>query len=385
MAKKVLLTATVDYHFKAFHLPVMKWFKEQNWEVHIAASGDLDLPYADVKYNIPIQRSPIKSQNMYAFKELKNIICENEYDIIHCHTPMGGVLTRLAAMKARKKGTKLIYTAHGFHFCKGSSASSWFVFYPIERLLAAFTDCLITINHEDYNLAEAHSFPSRIIERVNGVGVNTERFNRINSSVRDKSRRLFGFDENQFLLFNAAEFNKNKNQELLIRALALIKEKVPNVRLLLAGEGVLLDRCTQLARELKTDHLIQFLGFRKDIAELLPLCDAAVGPSFREGLPVNIMEAMACGLPVIAADNRGHRELIISGQNGWLVRQGDIEDMAARILQCSRYPKQQLQKMGIAGREKIEKKYSEQIVLEQKKSIYSAYMNEKGRPEWAVL
>src|SRR5690625_2380992 len=121
MVNRILFCATVDYHIKAFHLPYMKWFKEQGWEVDVVASGNINLPFTDNKYSIPIKRSPFRSANISAYKQLKEIITKNNYSIIHCHTPLGGLLARIAARKARKNGTKVIYTAHGFHFCKGIS------------------------------------------------------------------------------------------------------------------------------------------------------------------------------------------------------------------------------------------------------------------------
>ena len=153
----------------------MKWFKEQGWEVHVAASGNMNLPYVDQKFDIPIQRSPLVIKNIQAYQDLNVLINEHQYEIIHCHTPMGGVLARLAARNARKNGTKVIYTAHGFHFCKGAPITNWLLYYPIEKILASFTDCLITINQEDYQLATKR-FKTKQIEHVNGVGVNIEEF-----------------------------------------------------------------------------------------------------------------------------------------------------------------------------------------------------------------
>src|SRR5690625_3803855 len=160
MNNRILFCATVDYHFKAFHLPYMKWFKDQGWIVDVAAAGTIQLPFSDHRYNIPIQRSPLKKSNFDAYKQLKTIIDQNNYSIIHCHTPLGGLLTRLAARRARKNGVKIIYTAHGFHFCKGVPLINWLIFYPIERNLSRFTDSLITINQEDYQLATKHRFPA---------------------------------------------------------------------------------------------------------------------------------------------------------------------------------------------------------------------------------
>jgi glycosyltransferase EpsD len=383
MSNKVLFCATIDYHFKSFHLPILKWFKEKGWEVHIAASGEIELPYVDQKYNIPIQRSPFQVKNVAAYQELKEVINKNDYKIIHCHTPMGGVLTRLAAKEARKNGTKVFYTAHGFHFCKGAPIMNWLLYYPIEKVLAGYTDCLITINEEDYNLAISRRFMAREIEHVHGVGVDTERFKPMNSAEKRKQREKLGYKENDFLLFYAAEFNKNKNQQLLIKALAEIKDSIPNARLLLAGEGVLQEFCRKLAVELSVEHMVDFLGYRNDIVNLLPMCDVAVASSLREGLPVNIMEAMACGLPVLATKNRGHNELIVNQYNGWTVSSENINDMANKIKHLAS-EQTLITTVGENGRERIEKTYSVNTILNENSHLYEKYMKEVEGIRWVA-
>lgn len=338
MTKKVLFCATMDVHFKAFHLPYMQWFQEQGWEVHVAANGSLELAHTDRRHTLPIQRSPFRRMNFQAYRELKKVIAQNRYDIIHCHTPMGGVLARLAARKARKQGAKVIYTAHGFHFCKGASLLNWMVYYPIEKLLSRITDCLITINEEDYKLALDRRFKAGRIERVHGVGVDTQRFKPLSAAEKYERRDHLGYPPDDFLMFYAAEFNGNKNQQLLIRALARIKDEAPHARLLLAGEGPLQQSCRELAASLGVGHRVDFLGYRSDIASLLPVCDMAVASSLREGLPVNIMEAMASGLPVVATGNRGHSELIEDQVNGYVVQDQDVGLFAERLLALYRSP-----------------------------------------------
>ncbi|HET7656705.1 MAG TPA: glycosyltransferase, partial [Bacillales bacterium] len=222
--KKVLFCATVDFHFQLFHVPYLRWFKERGWEVHVAANGQLMLPYVDHKFDLNIERSPLGKSNIAAYRELKEIIHSNDYDIIHCHTPVGGALARLAARKARLRGTKVIYTAHGFHFCKGSQVLNWILYYPIERMLARYTDCLITINQEDEEFARRHLFHAGRIEHVHGVGVDTERFKPIEEKQKDEWRKANGYEPGAFLMFYAAEFNKNKNQQLLIRSMALVQD-----------------------------------------------------------------------------------------------------------------------------------------------------------------
>lgn len=375
MNRKVLFCATIDIHFKAFHLPYLKWFKEQGWEVHIAAEGDTQLPYVDQKYNIPIQRSPFRKENLDAYRRLKSIIEENKYDIIHCHTPMGGVLTRLAARKARNIGTKVLYTAHGFHFCKGAPLMNWLLYYPIERTLSGLTDCLITINKEDFNLAVNHGFKAKEIRHVHGVGVNTDFYKPANPPEKLLLRKELGYYSNQFIMVYAAEFNKNKNQKLLIEALAQIKDIVPNVKLLLAGDGPFLKECQDLSYKLEVDGLIDFLGFRNDIDILLKISDIAVASSFREGLPVNIMEAMATGLPVIATINRGHSELVQNGKNGFVIPTGDSRYFASKLreLYCS---KELCRSMSISSILKMNQYSLSRVALELI-DIYSGYMVEE--------
>lgn len=375
MHKKVLFCATIDIHFKAFHLPYLKWFKEQGWEVHVAAQGDRQLPYVDKKYNIPIQRSPFRKENLDAYRRLKSIIEKNKYDIIHCHTPMGGVLTRLAARKARKSGTKVLYTAHGFHFCKGAPHINWLLYYPIERTLSGLTDCLITINKEDFDLAVNHGFKAKEIRHVHGVGVNTDYYRPTNPTEKLLLREELGYYSNQFIMFYAAEFNKNKNQKLLIEAVAQIKDKVPNVKLLLAGDGPLLRECQDLSIKLEVDGLIDFLGYRNDIDMLLKISDIAVASSLREGLPVNIMEAMATGLPVIATINRGHSELVQNGKNGFVIPIGDSQYFASKIreIYCSN---ELCEKMSKSSNLKMNH-YSLSRVASELNGIYSGYMVEE--------
>ncbi|PFH85587.1 glycosyltransferase family 4 protein [Bacillus sp. AFS088145] len=384
MKKKVLFCATVDYHFTAFHMPYIKWFKDNGWEVHIAANGENNIHYVDKKFNLPIQRSPFNFKNIKALKDLKNIIDENNYEIIHCHTPMGGILARLAARKSRVKGTtKLIYTAHGFHFCKGAPILNWLLYYPIEKIIAPLSDCLITINKEDYELSN-RSFNVKRIVHIHGVGIDTEDFKPIDELNKKVIRESYGYQPDDFLLFYAAEFNKNKNQQFLLNSLALIKDELPNVKLLLAGEGALLNESKQLANQLGISHMVDFLGFRKDIKEILPMCDVAVGSSLREGLPVNIMEAMSCGLPIIAVDNRGHRELVTNNKNGWLVESNDSIGFSSTIkdLVESEGLKERL---GSNSRKIIMRKYSIDKVILEKSEVYKSYMNEMEDTMWATL
>ena len=380
-AGRILFCATVAWHLVRFHQPVMRWFKSKGWEVHAAASGSMEMPWTDRRFDVPFSRSPASFSNIAAYRRIRRIIEEGGYQLIHCHTPTAGALTRLAAREARRSGARVLYTVHGFHFQAGGPKLNWALFYPLERMLARLTDCLITINEEDYRLAADRRFPAARIVRVHGVGVDLERFKPADAETRRGMRRRLGYEMDDQLLFYAAEFNQNKNQRMLVEALALLKDEFPRARLLLAGEGPLRPACEALAERLGVRDRVHFLGYRKDIADWLPSLDIAVASSFREGLPVNVMEAMACGLPVVATSNRGHRELVKPGRNGWLVPPGDVRQMAGRIRQLLANPRERAA-FGGAGRTIVSSAYGLDTVMAEMRGIYASILGEMEIGKW---
>ena len=317
--KKVLFTATVDSHILHFHIPYLKLFKEKGYEVHVATNGDEKIPYCDVKHKITFERSPYKLNNLKAIRQLRKIVNEEKFDIIHTHTPMGSVVTRLASIKARKKGTRVIYTAHGFHFYKGASKLNWLLFYPVEKFLSKYTDCLITINKEDYELAKNKFKKCKQIEYVPGVGIDEEKFN-FKMTVKEKNdlRKSLGLKKDDFVLIQVGELNENKNQIMAIEAMRENVKKNKNIHLLLAGTGVLEDFYKEKIKEYNLEDNVHLLGYRKDVPRLLKISDVAISVSIREGLGLNLIEAIYCGLPVIATKNRGHSD-IVNDQNGILI------------------------------------------------------------------
>ena len=328
--KKVLFTATVDSHIIQFHIPYLKWFKEQGYEVHVATNGDEKIEYCDVKHKIPFERNPMKINNIKAIFKLKKIIEEEKFDIIHCHTPMGGVVTRLAAINSRKKyKTRVIYTAHGFHFYKGAPLLNWMIYYPIEKILSNVTDCLITINEEDYNLAKK-KFKSKRIEFVNGVGVDKSKFDfKMSDKEKHELRKDLGLKDDDFVLIQVGELNKNKNQIMTINAMKTIVEKNENIKLLIVGKGKLKDYNIQKIKEYHLGDNIYILGFRKDIPQLLKISDCLISTSKREGLPVNLIEAAMRGLPIIATNCRGNRDVAKK-----VVKIDDVDELCENIKIC---------------------------------------------------
>lgn len=283
--KKVLFVATITKHINTFHIPYLKWFKEQGYEVHVASRGDEPIEDCDKHFNIPFERFPLKMQNIKAYKQLKNIINGNKYEIIHCHTPVGGVLTRLAAKKARKKyNTKVIYTAHGFHFYKGAPLLNWIIYYPIEKICARWTDCLITITNEDYEFARKH-LKAKNIEHVNGIGMNPERLRKeLTQEEKNKFREILEIKNDDIVFSYIAELNANKNQILLIKTMKELKKERSNIKLLLIGEGPLKNEYQKYIKENNLEDEVKILGKRKDINELLSITDIYLASSKREGL-----------------------------------------------------------------------------------------------------
>lgn len=316
-SKKVLFTSHTA-NFSKFNRPFMRWFKENGYEVHYASAGEENVLDCDKHFNIPFERHPFKFNNIKSIVQLRKIINSENYDIIHTHTPMGSVVTRIAAIKARKHGTRVIYTAHGFHFYKGAPLLNWLVYYPIEKTMSRFTDTIITINKEDYRCATKHFKVD--VEYIPGVGVELNNFIKVDLVTKLKLRKKYGYNDDDFILVFAAELNNNKNQELLINSMMAITKLIPNAKLLLCGTGKNEILYSNLIKKLNLSKHIQLLGYRKNIDNFFQLSDICVSSSIREGLGLNIIEAMSVGLPVIASDNRGHRSIINNEENGYLFR-----------------------------------------------------------------
>ena len=372
--KKVLFVATVvKTHMMQFHIPYLKMFQEMGWETAVASKNDYEnpedckIPYCDTYYNIPFERMPWKPKNWTSYKMLKKIIDEGEYDIIHCHTPVGAMIARLAAMAARKKGTKVIYTAHGFHFFKGAPLLNWLLFYPAEWLLAPVTDVLITINKEDHAQALKRLRAKRI-EYVPGVGINTGKFRNLVLN-RDEKRKTLGYGESDFLILTVAEMTPNKNHITILKALALLKdrEEFQHIHYLICGRGEMWASLEQSARELGISDHVNFLGYRSDAPELYRSCDLFAFMSFREGLSVALMEAMSSGMPIACTRIRGNVDLVEDGISGQFV-ENTPEAVAEAFLNLYRDP-QYRERLGKGAAEKA-LLYDDEAVHQQVKEIY---------------
>lgn len=383
--KKVLFVATVRSHIGQFHISYLKELKKNGYEIHAAYRDNakdkpgLDLSVVDKVYELPFERSPLKASNYAAYQQLKKIIENQHFDIIHCHTPVGGVAARLAARKARKRGTKVIYTAHGFHFYKGASVKNWLLFYPVERFLAGYTDALITINREDFAAAEKFKAGHKYL--INGVGIDLTQFAETDASKKRSLRAEYGFDENDFIIIYPADLSVRKNQKMLLRAVAEVKRQKKGIHLtvLMPGQPIMKEELEDLAKAFGIQENCRFMGYRRDMSKLIGLSDLMVSSSRQEGLPVCIMEAMAVGKPVIATRVRGNEDLVEEGYNGYLCALEDEKAMAEAMIRLYE-DRELLAVMGENSRKKIAE-YGRECVNEKLYRVYEEMLGETGRAD----
>lgn len=329
--KKILYVTTVSRTINAFLIPHINMLLEQGYQVDCACSIDKEVDKELIEkgvkvYEIPFSRNPLHPENYKAFKKLVDIQEENNYDIVHVHTPVASVYGRLLKVKFPK--LKTIYTVHGFHFHKTAPKLNWMIYYPIEKIMSKFTDAMITINQEDYD--RASRFNIEKVYKHRGVGVDLQQYSPDRygkSEVRDK----LNLKDEDFVVLMIAEVNKNKNHRQIIEAVKILKSRNVDIKVLCAGDGVLLQSIREEIEKEGLSDSIRMLGFRTDIGELVASCDLGVLMSYREGLPKNIMELMAAKKPVIGTNIRGIGDLVIDGCNGYLVEVGDSKATADRI------------------------------------------------------
>ncbi|MBQ3133398.1 MAG: glycosyltransferase [Clostridia bacterium] len=366
---KVLIVANyAKEHINKFHLSTIKKFKEMGWQVDVACRLDEEVPYCDHAYDLPLARNPFRLQTFFAIKRLRDIIEHEQYDVVHCHTYAGKFVGILTSNRFRKQGLKVVYSAHGLQYFKGASALSWLLFMPVDKWLVSKTDVLVTANQEDFETVRRHRFPYSALEKCCGAGVKLERFDHDDGQSRESVRRDLGISEDSTALIYVAELNRNKNQEMLIHMLKLLSERVPNVYLLLVGPDHCSGAIQKAAEVAGVSANVKCLGWRSDVPALIRAADCAVASSIREGFGVNILEYMYCKVPVVAVDNRGHREIIENGVNGFIVPQNDHVAMAEKV-ECILADKNLKGRFVEKALETVEK-FKDEAIVEQIVEIY---------------
>ena len=361
---KVLLVARLGKFFSDFEMSDISILQEMGYEVWCAANFENDNHKLDKtgvkKIHLSFRRSPLSVENLRECRKLEALMEKEHFKLVHCHMPIGGVFARRAAK--RTKTTPVFYTAHGFQFAKGGPKRDWILFYPVEKFLSKYTDVLITINHEDYELAK-NKFHMRKAVYLNGIGIDIHKFSH-GKNIRNELGEELGIPQESYLMLSVGELSKRKNHQVVLRGLAQLGNS--NVHYLICGIGALDKYLEELVKELGIEKQVHFLGYREDIADICKSVDVFAFPSKREGLPVALMEAMVAGLPIIASKARGNTELVEDGVNGILCEKNTPEEYAEAIRKMQNADKEMMIQKSL---EKIEK-YDLKYIREEMKALY---------------
>lgn len=358
MNNRVLMVASVPSMIGQFNMDNIQILLGMGYKVDVACDfSDMSVwPKAKVMslkkqmeesgvlcLQVDFSRSPLSiKRHLNAYKKIVRLLKENDYEFIHTHTPIASAIARLAAKKTH---TKVIYTAHGFHFYHGAPLKNWVLFYPIEKHLSRYTDILITINKEDYNRAK-EKFKSSQIFYVPGIGVDIEKINMCCVDIEHKRTEL-GLKENDIMLLSVGELSERKNHEAVIRALNVLNND--KIKYFIVGKGQLKEYLENLISDMNLQNQVTLLGFRTDVLELCKSADIFIFPSLQEGLPVALMEAMACKTIVLCSAIRGNTDLI--NKYEYIFNQDDYNDIVLKMKNI----------IGERTREEILKIYSKQI------------------------
>lgn len=362
----VLLLTTTGGFVPQFEMENVRILQEMGATVHYAANfhhpvyhvNRRELEEAGIRvHHVAIHKSPFRlGINGRAYRELIRLVEQENISCIHCHNPVGGVLGRLLGWHFRKKVLKIIYTAHGLHFYKGAPLINWIFYYPVERILARQTDALITINKEDYLAACRFRLKKQgRAYQIPGVGIRRERLKEAPEEAQ-AVRKRYGIPEQAFHIVSVGELNKNKNHQVVINALKRLQND--EIYYTICGDGTNKEELHKLIKSLQLEQRVFLAGYQDEIAPFLQSADCFAFPSIREGLGMAALEAMAMGLPVIAAENRGTREYMEEGRNGFCCPWNSKEAFAEAIAYLYHHPEERRQ-MGrcaleTAGRFEIE-------------------------------
>ena len=330
---RVLYVATSDIHINTFHVPYLDWLTGQGHTVDLAAEkrGEYRFESVDRHVWLHFPRSIASKRHLRTYRQLKQLIETGNYDLVHCHTPVASAITRLAARRWRKNGGKVLYTAHGFHFYSGGPVLNWMTYYPAEALLSRLTDGIITINREDLGYARGALFRADSY-LIPGIGVQDSKFQALDAARRSARRQSLGYTEDQLLILYIAEFIPRKNHDFLLRSFEQVAGRIEQSRLLLAGVGREMDRIHAEVKRAGLKNRVDFLGYRSDVENFAAIADIGVSTSRHEGLGLGLLEQMMCGVPVVATQDKGHREFVEDGINGYLIEQGKTEAFCEAII-----------------------------------------------------
>lgn len=379
MGNSILYITNISNGVSSFSITAVKAAKKIGFEFHLAGnfSGTTneklksdEETYGIKIHQIDLDRSPYSKNNFKAFMQLVHLIQHEKIDYIHCNTPIGGILGRLAGEKCGVK--KIVYQVHGFHFYNGAPIKNWILYYSVEKWLAKKTDAIITINREDFAAAQKFKLKNNgKVFFVPGVGIDLSRYN-FSKKIREEKRKELGLDETSVMLISMGDLINRKNYKVAIEAIGKVNNQ--NIHYFICGEGPEESRLKLLTKNLTTNSHIYFLGFRNDINELLAAADIFLFTTKQEGLPRSMMEAMAYGLPCIASRIRGNTDLIIDGNGGYLKDTNDVSGFV-KAIELLAYNKNLRNQMRNTNLKNIQK-YDTDIIKQELEKIYLEIIGE---------
>ena len=359
-----------EHRVNTFALAPMLAAKSMGYTLYKGCNCDHPEQVKDVDYDITFyDQHTYRSifalkDNWIAFRNLSRFLKQHpDIEVIHCNTPLGGIVGRVCGKLYGVK--KVIYTVHGFHFFKGAPLVNRTILKWIEMLISHWTDALITMNNEDYAVAQKmHLRNHGKVFKVNGVGLYSDQYNI--SVDRNAIRKELGLPDDAIVCIAMGDIVPRKNYRVAIKAIAQAQN--PKLHYLICGRGVQIDDLKLYSRELGIEKQIHFLGFRTDIKELSLVSDFFLFATLQEGLPRSTMEAMCAGLPCIVSDVRGNNDLIDDGKGGYLVAPRDAEGFAQAINRLIMSP-EDANAMGEYNKVKI-KEYDIEVVKKEILDIY---------------
>lgn len=345
MAKRILVTST-DLMMVQFLVPHVINLSMNGYEVEIACSNvgnrineikEKLKGYVKKIHIVRLKRSPVAPINFIGYSDMKKIVKSGKFDLIWTNEPVMGVVTRLAAQGARKRGTKVMYMTHGFHFYTGAPKMNRIIFYTIEQWASGLCDIIVTVNREDYQHAKRMHASS--VKYIHGIGINPDRLSKDKTTTN--IRQELNLKPEDFLVISVGELNENKNHQVIIKALGKLKDH--QIHYIICGKGNQLDKLKELANELGVLDNVHFLGYRMDVLDICKQTDLFVFPSHREGLPIAPLEAMYCGLPLITSNIRGPVDFMKEGKTGYLCNPDDVNAFAKNIRNLKINPQLRIQ------------------------------------------
>lgn len=384
-SNKVLILASVASMIEQFNMNNLEILQKRGLEVHVACNfkDGSTIPNSKVVlfqkklhdmnitiHQIDFDRNATNIKKfILAYKQTLKLFQSQNYDFVHCHSPVGGACARLAGKRTK---TEIIYTAHGFHFFKGAPISNWLIFYPVEKYLSRYTSKLITINEEDYYLS-SRKFKSSSIQYVPGVGVDSNKFIPVSKLNKKELRIKLSIDPNLFTLVYVGELSDRKNQMFLLESLIKLKTQISNFKVYLVGVGPNESKYIEYIKDNNLAPFVELMGYRSDIPEIMASADIVISTSRQEGLPVNVMEAMSTGIPLIVTNCRGNVDLVRDGINGFVVQLDDVDQLVDKIkyLWSCEETRQNFSKASLEEVEKYSMKNVSKLMFE----IYSEYID----------